>query len=625
MPALLGYLVLNPGPQSREQVADALWPDGDRERARHNLRQTLLYLKQMLEPDADGLFVASRSQLGLNAENHESDVGQLLATEQPLEFDHKCEVCDLAVKSYRGDFLPGVEDDWAQEARSRLAHLYYRALIFLADAMLTANPAQSLAYAQRAVEEEPLQDGARARKIRALVALGEKAAAQLEYEAFALLLDDELGMTPAEIVTEALDGASTKSANLALAKDGAGTVNDLQFALESLKASNRPQDAVDLAIALTPHYLNRGSPSVGLSYLEEALSRAGSTISPEKEAHAALCRAQLYMARGDVNAASTLLDGLLERKSDLGKALYGQTLLLQSHVSLAKGEGKRSSGSASEAFESGEKALNKSLQLDALLVLSIGEIAEARFKEGLEYANRALEIGTELGETTSIASALIRKAYSLENLNRPAESESCARRAAKLLSGVESARATSLRVDIARLMEDLGKLADAEAGYRQCISEYGVVESKFREMVAKTYLGDILHSRGKSEEAAAIHREVLAERRKMNLKPGIATSLRGLGLALIDLGSFDEAREALLESAHLYLNDDLQPEYASVLAALANLEAKAGNVKLALRLASRASQMLRGMTVTERKEIGRSGLTLLGEMEALIRVHSATG
>lgn len=624
VPALLGYLLAHPGLASREQVAAALWPDDDHERSRHNLRQTWLYLRQALEPCADEVLLSNRSHIGLKPESLESDVSDVIASDLPAEFERKAEICRKAVASYRGPFLQGMDLDWVKDVRSRLANLYYRALIFLADATLNDSPSESLKFAEMAVEEEPLQDGARARKIRAMMKLGEKAAAQLEYEAFARLLDEELGMTPADIVLEALDGAPVKAEPPARIDDRATTANDLQFALKSLQAGDRPQYAVDLAIALTPHWINVGTPGLGLASLEQAVEKAGRSLIGDKADRAELCRAQLLFARGDLNSATGIIDKMLERKGKLDKALLGQVQLVQCHVSISNAQGKRLVSQAEEAFASAQ-SLDKSLQLDALLSLSITAISEGRGKAGLEYANRALEIGTELGEMTAIASALVRKAFALETLNRPAESERFARRAWKLLSGMSSARATSLRIDLSRLMEDLGRLSEAEKGYRQCVEECRLIESKFREMVVMTYLADILESRGHAQEAAEIHGKVLEQRRKLDQKPGMATSLRGLGKALSYLGKFDDAREALAESAHIHLNMEHQPGYSSVVAEMAKLEARAGNMQLALRLATRASQLLRGLTDAEKKRIGRSGFTLLGEMETLIQSNTATG
>jgi hypothetical protein len=98
----------------------------------------------------------------------------------------------------------------------------------------------------------------------------------------------------------------------------------------------------------------------------------------------------------------------------------------------------------------------------------------------------------------------------------------------------------------------------------------------------------------------------------------VATSLRGLGKAYIDLNELHAAREALLESADLFLSEDAVPGYASVLLALAVLEEKSNRPSYALGFAHRAHKLLRGMTIHERRSIGRSGLTALDEASEII-------
>jgi hypothetical protein len=78
------------------------------------------------------------------------------------------------------------------------------------------------------------------------------------------------------------------------------------------------------------------------------------------------------------------------------------------------------------------------------------------------------------------------------------------------------------------------------------------------------------------------------------------------------------AREALLESARLFLNEDAMPGYASVLLALAVVEEKSNRLPYARSLARRARKLLCGMTIHEKRSIGRSGLTAVDEASELI-------
>lgn len=61
--ALLAYLLLHPGPQSREKIAGLLWGDSLDDDARRSLRVTLTDIRKVL---GDEILTASRDTLSLN-------------------------------------------------------------------------------------------------------------------------------------------------------------------------------------------------------------------------------------------------------------------------------------------------------------------------------------------------------------------------------------------------------------------------------------------------------------------------------------------------------------------------------------------------------------------------------
>src|SRR2546425_12694513 len=63
--AVLVYLALDPGPHSRERLADLLWPEADLVDARASLRTALNYLRQALGPSADSVIMSTRESLGV--------------------------------------------------------------------------------------------------------------------------------------------------------------------------------------------------------------------------------------------------------------------------------------------------------------------------------------------------------------------------------------------------------------------------------------------------------------------------------------------------------------------------------------------------------------------------------
>ena len=114
--ALLAWLALRPGLQPRSAVASVFWPDVLDESARASLRSALWTLRRSLGEEA---LVATRDRVGL-AEGTWVDVleaDRLRADGRPEE---ALALCD-------GDFLPGLEEEWAlaaqDEHRERLVGL----------------------------------------------------------------------------------------------------------------------------------------------------------------------------------------------------------------------------------------------------------------------------------------------------------------------------------------------------------------------------------------------------------------------------------------------------------------------------------------------------------------------
>src|SRR5262245_10334215 len=130
--ALLAYLALHTGVQhSREQLAFLFWPDSTESQARTNLRQLLHHLRSAL-PDAgqfletDGQNILWRSTAGFRIDVSDFEACAIRAEEAIKRGDPVAGRKDLeeAARLYRGDFMPGLQDDWAEAERKRLRQKY---------------------------------------------------------------------------------------------------------------------------------------------------------------------------------------------------------------------------------------------------------------------------------------------------------------------------------------------------------------------------------------------------------------------------------------------------------------------------------------------------------------------
>lgn len=119
--ALLARLALAPQRlHSREELADLLWPESDRETGLARLRHALSSLRRTLVPAdlaGEGFFTADRQSVRVRPEALSCDVREF---ERAVGQRHWAEARAL----YRGELLPGHYDDWLDDERTRLQALF---------------------------------------------------------------------------------------------------------------------------------------------------------------------------------------------------------------------------------------------------------------------------------------------------------------------------------------------------------------------------------------------------------------------------------------------------------------------------------------------------------------------
>jgi predicted ATPase/DNA-binding SARP family transcriptional activator len=201
---------------SRESLLALLWPELEPSRARAVLRRNLSLLRSALEgewliadrqtvgtdPEADfWLDVDQFSRLATTWQTHEHPDGQLCP---------RC-LADLeeAAALYRGDFLEGfglrdslAYDDWqffqAEELRQQLASVLERLVGGYGD---HDRHAAALPHARRWLALDPLHELAHRALMRLYARTGHRSAALRQYAECVRILEEELGLPPAEETT----------------------------------------------------------------------------------------------------------------------------------------------------------------------------------------------------------------------------------------------------------------------------------------------------------------------------------------------------------------------------------------------------------------------------------------
>jgi DNA-binding SARP family transcriptional activator len=193
---LLAFLVLGGDrPYARDQLGEALWPDGEPEAVTRLLHTSLHHLRRHLGAGAEGLIAFAGGAYQLNRESVALEVDlerfqRLAAAGDPAGWR-------AAAELYRGDLLDELDYPWVEAPRVRMRSLFMDLLRKLA-AHLTGEgrPAEATEFLQLLIQTDPLAEDAHVALMECYSALGNRSAAIQQYRALAKLLDDELGLEP---------------------------------------------------------------------------------------------------------------------------------------------------------------------------------------------------------------------------------------------------------------------------------------------------------------------------------------------------------------------------------------------------------------------------------------------
>lgn len=188
---------------SRDRILALLWPEGDPDRARHALTQSLYHARRNLR--ADDLIVPAGGDLRLNPDRITSDLEEL--EEGARAGDHA-----RVAAAYQGPFLDGFFlagsaefERWASEQRDRLARVAAGSLDALASAAESRNAfAEAAQWRRRRVAIDPLDTQATLRLLGTLSAAGDRTGALQHARVYEALVRDELDVAPDPAVTAAV-------------------------------------------------------------------------------------------------------------------------------------------------------------------------------------------------------------------------------------------------------------------------------------------------------------------------------------------------------------------------------------------------------------------------------------
>ncbi len=166
---------------SRDEVAEAMWPNVDTKKQRNNLNVQLNFLRKVIEPWGISSYLFEE---GLQRVNSDYEQLTTALTENNA---------DLVLELYHEPFAPGLHLDAIIDEREQLREQVINCLFEASEAT-----EKSTDYLNRVLELEPLHEEALQAVLGDLISRGRKREARQRYRKFAKHLKDDMGLEPAE-------------------------------------------------------------------------------------------------------------------------------------------------------------------------------------------------------------------------------------------------------------------------------------------------------------------------------------------------------------------------------------------------------------------------------------------
>lgn len=274
--ALLIYLVMSPGRQSRAALANLFWSEFTDEQARNNLRTTLSNLNGLvsnyLTISRDTVTFNRRLPYWLDVEIVRQD------------FEKETEGKDLArlgatAALYRGGLLDGFHvrnaptfEDWLLLQREQLHIIALRGLSALADRCIAEGAYEiGLTSTRQLLALEPWLEQSHRQQMVLLASNGQRSAALSQYETCRSTLAAEFGVEPlaeTNALYEQIKGGvfAPSAPTQTQLRNWAGRLNGAAKSLLSIAPSPSQQAFIDWAsIPTAPHLLGREEESKQLT------------------------------------------------------------------------------------------------------------------------------------------------------------------------------------------------------------------------------------------------------------------------------------------------------------------------------------------------------------------------
>lgn len=193
----------------KDTLVDAFWPDEDPASIEKNFHPTISHIRKALNSRQtlkqnfivfrDGAYQLNpEPSYSIDTEEFERLIADAEAAKREKNTDLFRGSLEAAYELYRGEFMSGVYDEWAEERRSFYTEQFVRVLSALAKlAFGEKRWAGALKYAQEVLKTDPFREDMHRLVMKVLAAQSKPAAIKKHFQELSDALKSELGIQPA--------------------------------------------------------------------------------------------------------------------------------------------------------------------------------------------------------------------------------------------------------------------------------------------------------------------------------------------------------------------------------------------------------------------------------------------
>lgn len=217
MTAIFANLILSHDlTRPRDAVAEAIWPEADKEKSRSNLNSAVWRLRNDLKTrQIDDYIQINGDREFLNLQLSDGvmtdfgDLCQQVEICERLQVKNETPSADViaslqnAVSNYQAEFVPGIYFDWAIAARERFRMRYLQACEILMQIFERHGQIDTaLKYGHKILEQDNLRETTHRHLIEIYAANGLRHQAVLQFRSLTQILKTELGLTPSREISD---------------------------------------------------------------------------------------------------------------------------------------------------------------------------------------------------------------------------------------------------------------------------------------------------------------------------------------------------------------------------------------------------------------------------------------